>query len=59
MSEGHKLNVAEEDRRSAHARWVAMETAVSCDTIIGSVAGPVIMYSKQADPAFLIHRGKY
>ena len=58
ISEGSKLNVAEEYRQSAHARWVAMESEDSCDMIVGSVAGPAIMYSKHLDPAFLIHRGK-
>ena len=59
MSEGSKLNAAEEDRLSAHARWVAMESKNSCGMIVGAIAGPAIMYSKHLDPAFLIHRGKY
>ena len=58
LSEGRRHNNKDaEGRSSAHARWVAMVTSIGCDSATGPVNGPLILYSNQSDPAFLVIRG--
>ena len=57
MSEGSKFNVEAEDRLTAHARWVTLATGHSCDLVAGTPS-PVILYSKQAGPEYLLTRGR-
>ena len=56
MSEGNKHNMEDEDRMTAHARWVTIATGHGCDSVAG-ISNPIILYSKKASPAYLITRG--